>query len=236
MPFNRPVASGFEYPDWPVLLKDNEGAYVNELMQWGFLPTYISDGAQASNFRGGYKDEKGKYHPPVTTLNAIAEEMQDKPMFKKNVGNRCLVLSSGFYEWKHVPKIGKSGKELKATDKIPHFIYLKDRPHFFMAGIYNLWTNRATGEVVPTFAICTTAANTLMQEIHNSKKRMPLILDEELAKYWLDPTLNEKQITEIAHFKISESEMDAYEVDKEFRTSPEPNKPRPNEDPQNLLL
>lgn len=234
--YNAAVASGFDNPEWPVIIK-NESGYENVLMEWGFLPNYITTTQEAYDFRHGYKDNKGKYHPPITTLNVIAEEMQEKPMFKNFVGNRCLVLSSGFYEWKHVPKIGKNGQELKSVDKIPHYIYLKDKPYFFMAGICNpLWVDRHGPDVFPNFAICTTAANTLMTEIHNSKKRMPLILDDDLAEMWLNDNLTPDDISEIAKYQYSESDMDAYTVDKDFRASHDPKRPVTTENRGNLLF
>jgi len=45
-----------------------------------------------------------------------------------------------------------------------------------MAGIWQLWKDTETGEYVETFSIVTTSANKLMEQIHNSTKRMPTIL------------------------------------------------------------
>jgi putative SOS response-associated peptidase YedK len=44
-----------------------------------------------------------------------------------------------------------------------------------MAGIWQPWTDKATGEYVETFSIVTTKANKLMEQVHNSKTRMPTI-------------------------------------------------------------
>lgn len=44
-------------------------------MEWGFIPHYLKNREAAQKFRGGYKDDTGKYHPPIITLNAIDEEM-----------------------------------------------------------------------------------------------------------------------------------------------------------------
>lgn len=218
-------ANGFTNPDWPVLVADAKGSIASDKMEWGFLPGYIQDREAANNFRHGYKDAKG-YHPAITALNAIAEEMLDKSMFKKAAREtRCLVLSSGFYEWKHVPKIGKQGQPLKATDKLPHFISLPGREYFYMAGIYNKWTDRKSGELAYTFAICTTKANSLMEEIHNSKKRMPLILPDDMATNWLNKDLSEADIKEIAHHQIKEDQMTAYEIAKDFQSSSTPQQP-----------
>jgi putative SOS response-associated peptidase YedK len=86
-----------------------------------------------------------------------------------------------------------------------------------MAGIWQPWTDRATGEHVETFAIVTTKANSLMEQIHNSKKRMPTILNEELAWEWLFGDLDEKRISEIAQSQIPPNEMEAFTITKDFR-------------------
>jgi len=61
---------------------------------------------------------------------------------------------------------------LKTAIKYPYHIGVKDREYFYMAGIWQAWTDTETGECVETFAIVTTAANRLMEQVHNSKKRM----------------------------------------------------------------
>ena len=43
-----------------------------------------------------------------------------------------------------------------------------------------------SGEQFCTFSIITTDANDLMAVIHNSKKRMPAILDKVSEKKWID--------------------------------------------------
>ena len=63
-----------------------------------------------------------------------------------------------------------------------------------MGGIFNDWVNPLTGEITPTFSIITTPANELMGAIHNTKKRMPLVLDMAQAKNWLSPTLQKEEI------------------------------------------
>jgi putative SOS response-associated peptidase YedK len=50
---------------------------------------------------------------------------------------------------------------------------------------------------VDTCAIVTTQANLFMEQIHNSKKRMPTILTDDLAWEWMFGKLTEKRISEI---------------------------------------
>jgi putative SOS response-associated peptidase YedK len=61
------------------------------------------------------------------------------------------------------------------------------------AGLYAQYTDTETGEQQKTYAIITTEANALMREIHNVKKRMPVILDAAEAKRYLlgDASLRE---------------------------------------------
>jgi putative SOS response-associated peptidase YedK len=62
---------------------------------------------------------------------------------------------------------------------------LPNQDLFCFAGIYNQWVNKLTGETLNTFAMLTTEANPLMAEIHNSKKRMPVILTPQNESLWL---------------------------------------------------
>ena len=51
-----------------------------------------------------------------------------------------------------------------------------------LAGLYDRW--RRDDDVMETYTILTTAANTLMEAIHN---RMPVILSVGDEDEWLDP-------------------------------------------------
>src|SRR4030095_5149941 len=125
----------------------------------------------------------------------MGEEMLQSVLYRDAALNRrCIVLTDGFYEWHHYFPIGKKGQRLKTAVKYPHHIFLRNNPGVTMvAGIWTPWRheelNAATGQletlVTPTFAVCTTEANELMQKIHNSKKRMPVILPKELAEEWI---------------------------------------------------
>ena len=91
-----------------------------------------------------------------------------------------------------------------------------------MAGIYQPWTDKETGETMDTFSIVTTKANGLMEQIHNKKKRMPTILNEAQANEWLQPNLSEAKIMELASSIYDASYMSAYTLNKSFRTSSDP--------------
>lgn len=222
---NNPMKSGFDYGTHAVLkvVEGKEDFNIVE-MEWGFLPPYLKNDAEMLRFRKGYTDEGGKYHTPITTLNAMGEELL-KPgkMFRDAaLQRRCLVLSSGFYEWRHVYPMGKKGQPLKTAITYPYRIFLPEQEYFYMAGICQPWTNRDTGEISDTSAIITTAANTLMEQVHNTKKRMPVILNEDLAWEWLFGKLSEERITAIAATQYPTEKMHAYPIAKNFREALNP--------------
>ncbi|MBK6831284.1 MAG: SOS response-associated peptidase family protein [Flavobacteriales bacterium] len=45
-----------------------------------------------------------------------------------------------------------------------------------------------------TYTILTTEANTRMAEIHNSKRRMPVIIPEGHERDWLNPHLTQEEV------------------------------------------
>jgi putative SOS response-associated peptidase YedK len=147
---------------------------------------------------------------------------------------RVLVISSYFFERRHIPKIGKKGQILKATEAIPYCITVKDQEYYFMAGVLREWENVERHQTADTFAIVTTKANELMQKVHNKKQlmnpledpdpRMPTILPEDLAYEWLFGDLDKKRITEIASYQYPSDLMTAWPVDKYFDRIDDPAK------------
>lgn len=108
--------------------------------------------------KGGTNPKTGKYNVPILTLNAIGEELFEKVTYKKAaMERRCFILSSGFYEWRHIfPPNKRTGLPTKTAIKYPYHIGLKNKEYFFMAGIWQPWTDKLTGEYVESFAIVTT--------------------------------------------------------------------------------
>jgi len=107
--------------------------------------------------------------------------------------------------------------------KYPYQVGLKDREYFFFPGIWNAWTDKETGEHVDTFALITTEANALMKQIHNSKERMPTILNDDLAWEWMMTNPSKERLTEIALTQIPSRMMEACTIGKEYRTAGEVN-------------
>lgn len=218
----QPMASGFEYPLWPVVKPIDKGNdFTFEMMHWEFIPSYIKSSEALLHFRkGGFNPNTGKKDFPHNTLNARGEDVLQRPTYKDAaLHRRCLVLSSGFYEWRHYTPVG--GKDTA----YPYFISLKNSEYFFMAGIFNPWLDHSTGEMVNSFSILTTAANPLMEKIHNKKKRMPVILPEEEAGRWIQSDLSIHDIQQLAVHQINDDAMMAHAIRKDFRQIEEPREP-----------
>jgi putative SOS response-associated peptidase YedK len=237
--FDRPLVEGPLYNMKYPVLKPFAGKEDFEIleMEWGFLPgenewPFLKNRIEVDRWRRGYKDEKGLWHNGYTTLNATCENLfineRGKPSLYRNAAmeRRILIPSTGFFEWRHLPQIGKKGQPLKAVNKVPYFIYLTEKlksgEPFYMAGICNPWTDSETGEHSETFAIVTTEANFLMQQVHNSKKRMPTILNEDLAWEWMFGKLSKERIMEIAKTQFPAGQMWAYTVAKDFKAAVDP--------------
>ncbi len=61
-----------------------------------------------------------------------------------------------------------------------------------------------------------------MEQIHNKKKRMPTILNEEQASLWISPNLGEQQIMQLASTQIKDDLLDVHTIKKDFRTAVDP--------------
>ncbi|MBS1585491.1 MAG: SOS response-associated peptidase [Bacteroidetes bacterium] len=197
------LRSGFEYKDWPIVKPVNGGKDIEIVMaHWEFIPGWVPT-------MEAVKESRKKF----TTLNAIGEELFDKKTYKDAaMKRRCLVLSSGFYEWRHFKPEGE-----KKDIAYPYYITIPGKDYFYMAGIWQPWTDRETGETIDTFAIVTTKANHLMEQVHNKKKRMPTILPDELAMEWISDGLTQQRITELATYQLPADKMAAYTIHKDFR-------------------
>ena len=105
------------------------------------------------------------YHGNGIIINARAETVPEKPMFRNCLqSKRCVIPSSGFFEWSHT------------YPKTKYQFNLPDSPAVFMAGLYQDFGGKRC------YAIITTAANESMIEIHS---RMPVILLKEEVRKWL---------------------------------------------------
>jgi len=232
---SKMVHKGFDYEDWPIIKPIGKYDWEVVNAEWGFIPDKwrgykLNNRETVKKWRDGYLNAQNKWSPPPITLNAVSEELllPGKIYRESALNGRCIVLSWGFYEARHIPEMGKRGKVLKEPYKIPHYIGLKGvETAFPMAGVQKQWKDEETGEVKDTFAIVTTAApeGHIMAHIHNSKKRMPTIFTWEQAEKWLFDDLSEQEITELATSVFPSELMEAKSVKKDYVTSENPLEP-----------
>ncbi|KKP37169.1 MAG: hypothetical protein UR27_C0008G0004 [Candidatus Peregrinibacteria bacterium GW2011_GWA2_33_10] len=151
------------------------------LMKWGFIPHFM-------------KDSKIGF----SLINARGETVNTKPFFKFALRDqRCLVPTSGFYEWKR-----------NGNQKIPYYIHLKNEPLFAFAGLYDVWEDENKKKIF-SFTIITTEANKILKEIHD---RMPVILNEEDELKWLSKDINEEVEVLPLLKSYSSEKLELYEV------------------------
>lgn len=152
------IYNGFQHPQTPVIT--HLQPHTIQLFNWGLIPFWARENSIRKN-----------------TLNAKLETIHEKPSFRNVVNNRCLVLADGFYEWQWLDEKGKQKQQYELS--------LPSQEPFAFAGLWSEWVDKTTGEVVLTYTILTTEANTLMKEIHNTKMRMPVIIAAEAEQQWL---------------------------------------------------
>jgi len=149
-------------PDWrptnngPIVRLDGAGNRECVLARWGLVPPWAPD------LKFGTR-----------CINARAETVASLPAFRSAFRKRrCLVPVNAFFEWS-----GEKGRRSKWR------IGLRDSPLFALAGLWEWWQDRASGEGVDSFTIVTCAANAAIAPLHD---RMPVILREADYARWLD--------------------------------------------------
>lgn len=128
------------------------------LMKWGF-PRFTGSGV---------------------IINARSETASEKSIFRGPVeSKRCLVPSTGYYEWSH---------DTDKSSKRKFLIRTKETPMLYMAGIYNIFTDK-DGKQVFCFVIITADANESVRFVHD---RMPFVLTGEKKDVWLHDSVLSK--------------------------------------------
>jgi putative SOS response-associated peptidase YedK len=126
-----------------------------DLLRWGLIPSWAKDPAIGNRM-----------------INARAETVAEKPSYRNAYKHRrCLVLADGFYEWRR-----------QGDTKTPYYISLASGEPFALAGLWEDWTDKESGESLQTTTLITTDANDFMTPLHH---RMPVILEAATATDWL---------------------------------------------------
>lgn len=180
--------SGFDFPKMPVITNKQPEAIQG--FSWGLIPSWVKSTEEALEIR-------------KHTLNARSDTVFLKPSFRNAIRHkRCLVPAEGFYEW----------REFKGK-KYPYYIFLKSKDVFSFAGIWEEWTDFNSGEIINTFSILTTDANPLLEKIHNTKKRMPVILPKDKELSWINGDLSNEDFS-ILTKPFDDRLMDAFTISK----------------------
>ena len=85
-----------------VAIRSQDGKRVPKMMKWGLIPHWS-------------KDDKLQY----STFDARSEDFRTKPSFRDawKWGQRCLVVTDGFYEWKKLDAKGQRETTLRHRDE-----------------------------------------------------------------------------------------------------------------------
>ena len=160
----------------PILIKEDSLKVIKN-MQWGLSSNVVSD-----------------YYKPI---NIRLETLLKKGYYQNLVSNgRCVVLSSGYYEW-----VNLNGQ------KIPYYFQFKNRSIIKIAG---LWTALKSSQGISyTYAIVTTKAQSEIKHLHH---RMPLILDELSADDWVKHEGNKEQNLIANHNRTNETKLHFFTV------------------------
>ena len=104
-----------------------------------------------------------KFDDKGVIINARAETVSEKKMFRGSLADRrCVIPSTGFYEWN--------------SEKRKFLFRLEDTNTLYMAGLYTYYNDEMR------YVVLTTEANESMKEIHN---RMPVIIPKNEISTWI---------------------------------------------------
>lgn len=171
----------------------------------GYTPRYnIAPGTGLEVITNDAPDEIDRYHwglvpfwadePSDGMINARSETADEKRVFEEAWESRpCLVLSSGFYEWR-APNGGP---------KQPYRVH-REGDAMAMAGLWDVW--EGPNETISSVTILTTEPNELMEPIHD---RMPVVLPRAAESAWLSAGPAERE--ELCQ-PYPADDLDAYEI------------------------
>jgi putative SOS response-associated peptidase YedK len=182
----------------PVITGDKPGEL--QFFQFGFTPSWAKKQFYMINARseGDHnKTDDPAYHGEKGITN--------KPMFRKSIrSQRCLVIADCFIEGPKKERLSK-----------PYVVYLKDGQHpFALAGIWDMWLDQATGEMINSFAVITTVANDLMQKIGHH--RSPVVLSRDQEEAWIDPDMSLGDVTSMLN-PYPANHMNAYPISDKIK-------------------
>ena len=136
------------------------GNYESRVMRWWLTPSWS-------------KELNTRY----AMFNARSETLAQKRAFAKPFrSQRCLVPVTGYYEW-----------QTRQREKLPFYVRAAQDQGLMLAGLWDSWTNPATGERIDSCTIVTSAAHDDLRALHH---RQPVFLSSAQAKAWLEPDVD----------------------------------------------
>lgn len=188
-------------PGQEALVITDKDPHKAQLFTFGFTPSWAKKKMYVINARS--EGDHNKNNDPRYTG---AKGIISKPMFRKSIRDkRCLVIADAFIEGTTKEKLNK-----------PYLVYKKGKKRpFAMAGIWDEWIDKKTGEIVQGFAIITTAPTPLIQQIPHH--RSPMVLSEEDEQKWLNNNVALNEITEILK-PFDDNDFNAYPISTEIKS------------------
>ena len=150
------------------------------MARWGLVPWWM------------------KEMPKIPHINARAETVHEKPLFKEALQKRrALIPATGFFEW-----------QKRADGKQPYRFRRQDLEPFAFAGLWEF--ARMGGKDILSAAIIVGEPNPLAAAVHD---RMPIILDPDDYGFWLDSAASVEELTRLLR-PFPAERMQAYEVSR----------------------
>lgn len=183
---------GAQHPEMLVIPQES----TKELhpMVWGIIPDYIPGHKQNDYYTNS---ENHMY-----TLNAQSEKLFTYDLYHDNImHHRCIIPLTGFFE-----------PHRFMNTSYPFLFTKNDHSFFSVAGIYS----ESKDGMFRSFTMLTRKASDFFHTIHNNKEREIILFDDELAREWLRPDLNEKGISEIIKVPYNESTISVKPVSRDI--------------------
>jgi putative SOS response-associated peptidase YedK len=135
-------------------------------------------------------------------FNTRIEQAAQRPMWRESFAlRRCVVPTSGFYEWRRGDSRGgranqqadpRANQRVNPRGREKLLFTVQDEPILYLAGIYrsfgapaetdSLAVVQAVSALHNRFSIMTTAANSSISDVHD---RMPVVLRQNELEEWL---------------------------------------------------
>jgi putative SOS response-associated peptidase YedK len=202
----------FGFPQYPIISRQGSELILSE-MEWSVDPVYEKDPVERKKKRIRMADMRSE------------RVLEDKRSYwYKLRTNRCLIPVSGTYEHRTIQGWAQ---------KVPYYIWPKDRKIQFLPGLYQLFESIGpAGEKIQigSFGMLTRPANELMANIHNDgefRHRMPLFLTPELEQFWVSEHFSEDDMQAIFNYCLPSERLDYHTV-----FSVRGKKPRPDGKPK----